>query len=110
MKTNYVIGTTTCTGCKKQFYHLILHPDFQNSKWCMLCFGERFGVDLMNKQKDNKLNRFVGYYSYAELWEYSAEHFPDLYSTPINELKLEDYNLLKNTPDYINNIRDEDLK
>ena len=122
MKDNLytVSGTTYCTGCKEQFFHVVIHPDFQDSKWCMLCFGERFGIDLMNKQREYKLNRFafqdfqngkkVGVHSYAELWEYSVEHFPNVCSTPINKLKLEDYNRLKNTPDYINDIRDEDLR
>jgi len=106
MKTYFVLGSTSCTGCEKLFHHLVLHPDVPNSKWCMLCFGERFGVELMNKQRNHKLDRFDGGYSFAELWEHPIDHFPGLYSKQINELELKDFNLLKNTPDYIEALRD----
>ena len=44
-KTFFVLDTTKCSGCNKEFYHVIIHPDVPNSQWCMMCVGERYGVE-----------------------------------------------------------------
>tara|TARA_Y100000310_G_scaffold331205_1_gene404353 strand:- start:745 stop:1074 length:330 start_codon:yes stop_codon:yes gene_type:complete len=104
-KTYFVLDTTKCSGCNKEFYHLVLHPDAPKSHWCMMCFGERFGVKLMLSQKKHKLDRYTGINSFADLWEFSADHFPDLYAKTPEEITLEDYNILTGTPDWVEDQR-----
>ena len=104
------IGGVSFTGCEKHFYHVSLHPDLPDTKWCMLCFGERFGVDLMNIQRKPKLDCFIGGYSHAELWEHPIEYFTDIYVKPTNKLTLADFKQMKDTPEYINDMIDGEIK
>jgi len=100
-ETYFVLDVTECSGCNKEFYHLVIHPDVTKFHWCMTCFGERYGVKLMLSQKKHKLDRYAGHHTFADLWEFSVDHFPDLYTKTPEEITLEEYNKLSGTPDWV---------
>ena len=104
-KTYFVLDVTECSGCDKSFFHLVIHPDIPKSQWCMKCFSERFGVELTMSQRKYKLDRYAGHHTFADLWEYSADYFPDLETKMPEEITLEEYNKLSETPDWVEDQR-----
>ena len=87
-----------CDGCKKEFFHLLINEEQPIAKWCMWCFGERFGVEAMESQVLYYKNKNIQEAGIPMnlLWEYPVEHFKKYgyEAKTIDKISLEDFNLL----------------
>ena len=101
-----VIEPLFCDGCDVEFYHLVIHPSRPTSKWCMWCFGERFGAEDMEKQHKIYLNNNMheAGYPYSLLWEIPIKDIKNVSKKTLSTISVKDFNLLSKTPDYIEDM------
>ena len=106
LNSSFVIEALFCDGCKEEFYHLVIHPNRPTSKWCMWCFGERFGVKDMEKQHNVYLKTGIeeAGYSYSALWEFPKQYFKGVGKKTLSTITVKDFNILSKTPDYIGDM------
>ena len=89
-----------------EFYHLVIHPSRPISKWCMWCFGERFGAEDMEKQSKVYLknNMHQAGYPYSLLWEFPTKDFKNVSKKTLSTISVKDFSVLSKTPDYIEDM------
>jgi len=75
-----------CSGCKKEYFRLQLHPETPTQCWCMMCFAHRFGVkEMENQLLVSSTSLHESGHTNSELWEYPCNHFKDLH--PMRKIK-----------------------
>ena len=95
-KSHYTVEPIFCNGCKSEFYHLTINEQQPTHRWCMWCFGERFGVEAMESQilyyKKNDIHE-AGIPMYL-LWQHPIEYFKGYEAMHLSKISLEEFNLL----------------
>ena len=87
-----------CSGCKKEYFQLQLHPETPEQCWCMNCFGHRFGVKEMENQRlqPHLTSLHKSGHTASELWEYPCNHFKDMH--PMRTVKtMKDFHKIQHS-------------